>query len=92
MAARCGSRLQKDSVGQVVRLNRVEHDFGANGTALVHDELILGMTMQQVGERRGQSTQRWKDYPARRFQQWLDRRAVLRLCSAHPVPVKSLPR
>ena len=40
----------------VVRLNRVEHELGADGTVLVHEVLILGMTMEQVGERRGLST------------------------------------
>src|SRR5262245_42118571 len=44
----------------VVRLNRIEHELGADGTLLVHEVLILGMTMQQVGERRGLATQRWK--------------------------------
>src|SRR5438105_2186643 len=33
----------------VVRLNRIEHELGADGTALIHEVLILGMTMQQVG-------------------------------------------
>ena len=61
----------------VVRLNRVERELGADGTALVHDVLVLGMTMEQVGERRGLRTQRWKDYFARRFQECLDRLALI---------------
>ena len=60
----------------VVRLNRIEHELGADGTVLVHEVLILGMTMQQVSERRGLSTQRWKDYFARRLRESLDRLAL----------------
>ena len=37
----------------VLRLNRAERELGADGAALVHEVLILGMTMEQVGERRG---------------------------------------
>ena len=77
----------------VVRLNRIEHELGADGTTLVHEVLILGMTMQQVGERRGVSTQRWKDYFARRFQECLDRLALFYGFAAPArIPVKSLPR
>lgn len=77
----------------VVRLNRIEHELGADGTALVHDVLILGMTMQQIGERRGLITQRWKDYFARRFGECLDRLAQFYGFAAPArVPVKSLPR
>jgi hypothetical protein len=77
----------------VVRLNRIEHELGADGTTLIHEVLILGMTMQQVGERRGLSTQRWKDYFARRFQECLDRLALFYGFAAPArIPVKSLPR
>ncbi len=61
----------------VVRLNRVLRELGADGSALVHDVLVKGMTMQQVGERRGLRTQRWKDYFARRFGECLDRLALI---------------
>jgi hypothetical protein len=77
----------------VVRLNRIEHELGADGTTLIHEVLILGMTMHQVGERRGLSTQRWKDYFARRFQECLDRLAlVYGFAAPARMPVKSLPR
>jgi hypothetical protein len=77
----------------VVRLNRIEHELGADGSTLIHEVLILGMTMQQVGERRGLSTQRWKDYFARRFQECLDRLALFYGFAAPArIPVKSLPR
>jgi hypothetical protein len=49
--------------------------------------------MQQVGERRGFTTQRWKDYLARRFQECLDRLAQFYGFAAPArMPVKSLQR
>jgi len=59
----------------VLRLNRVERELGADGIVLVHEVLVLGLTMEQVGLRRGLRGQRWKDYFARRFQECLDRLA-----------------
>jgi hypothetical protein len=77
----------------VVRLNRIEQELGADGTVLVHEVLVLGMTTQQIGERRGLSTQRWMDYFARRLQECLDRLALFYGFAAPArVPVKSLPR
>ncbi|MGX9428377.1 MULTISPECIES: DUF6456 domain-containing protein [Bradyrhizobium] len=77
----------------VSRLNRVERELGADGSALVHEVLILGMTMEQVGERRGLRTQRWNDYFARRLKECLDRLALIYgFATPHPVPVKSLQR
>jgi len=61
----------------VLRLNRAERDLGADGSALVHDVLVRGMTMEQIGERRCLQTQRWKDYFSRRFRECLDRLALL---------------
>ena len=76
-----------------VRLNRVEHELGADGTVLIHEVLVLGMNMEQVGERRGLSSQRWKDYFARRLQECLDRLALFYGFAAPArVPVKSLQR
>src|SRR6201996_3008781 len=60
----------------VLRLNRIERELGADGSALVHEVLILGMTMEQVVERRGLGGQRWLDYFARRFRECLDRLAL----------------
>jgi hypothetical protein len=59
----------------VLRLNRVERELGTDGAALVHDVLVLGLTMDQIGERRAVRTQRWNDYFARRFRECLDRLA-----------------
>lgn len=61
----------------VLRLNRVERELGADGILLVHEVLVLALTMEQVGERRGLRGQRWKDYFARRFQECLDRLALI---------------
>src|ERR1700760_4135564 len=61
----------------VLRLNRIERELGADGSALVHDVLVQGMTMEQIGVRRDLSSQRWKDYFARRFQECLDRLALI---------------
>jgi hypothetical protein len=61
----------------VLRLNRAERELGADGSALVHEVLILGMTMEQVGQSRGLRTQRWADYFARRLRECLDRLALI---------------
>ena len=61
----------------MLRLNRAERELGADGSALVHDVLVRGLTMQQVGERRALKGQRWIDYFARRFRECLDRLALL---------------
>jgi len=61
----------------VLRLNRVERELGTDGAALAYDVLILGLTMDQIGERRAVRTQRWNDYFARRFRECLDRLALV---------------
>ena len=60
----------------VLRLNRIERELGADGSALVHDVLVKGMTMEQVGQRRGLKSARWNDYFSRRFRECLDRLAL----------------
>jgi hypothetical protein len=76
----------------VLRLGRVERELGADGAALVHDVLIMGLTMEQVGQRRNLLTQRWRDYFARRFGECLDRLALIygfateRQAGAGPIP------
>jgi hypothetical protein len=69
----------------VLRLNRIERELGADGSALVHEILILGMTMEQVGQRRGLRAQRWIDYFARRFRECLDRLALIYGFATAPV-------
>jgi hypothetical protein len=61
----------------VSRLNRAERELGADGAALVHDVLVKGMTMEQVGQQRDLRTQRWSDYFSRRFRECLDRLALI---------------
>jgi hypothetical protein len=74
----------------VLRLNRAERELGADGSALVHDVLVHGLTMEQIGEKRGLRTQRWKDYFARRFCECLDRLALIYgFATEHPIPVKT---
>jgi hypothetical protein len=77
----------------VLRLNRAERELGADGSALVHDVLVHGLTMAQIGEKRGLRTQRWKDYFARRFCECLDRLALIYgFATERPIPVKTHPR
>jgi hypothetical protein len=61
----------------VLRLNRAERELGAVGSALVHEVLILGLTMEQIAQRRELRGQRWIDYFARRFRECLDRLALI---------------
>jgi hypothetical protein len=60
----------------VLRLNRIERELGADGSSLVHEVLILGMTMEQISGRRGLRGQRWLDYFAKRLRECLDRLAL----------------
>jgi hypothetical protein len=77
----------------VLRLNRVERELGADGIVLVHEVLVLGLTMEQIGQRRGLRGQRWKDYFARRFQECLDRLAqTYGFASPGGVPHRASPR
>ena len=61
----------------VLRLNEIERELGTDGAALVHDVLVLGLTMDQIGQRRAVRSQRWNDYFARRFRECLDRLALI---------------
>jgi hypothetical protein len=61
----------------VLRLNRIERELGTDGAALVHDVLILGLTMEQIGQQRAVRSQRWTDYFSKRLQECLDRLALI---------------
>src|SRR5271154_5565469 len=37
----------------VLRLHRIERELGADGIVLVHEVLVLGLTMEQASQRRG---------------------------------------
>ncbi len=41
----------------MLRLNNCERELGFDGSAIVHDVLIQGMTMEQVDQRRGLKSQ-----------------------------------
>ena len=58
-------------------MNRVNLELGADGSALVHDVLIRGLTMEQVGQRRSLHGQRWIDYFSKRLRECLDRLALI---------------
>jgi hypothetical protein len=60
----------------VLRLNRIERELGADGAMLVHEVLVLGLTMEQISRRRGVTGQRWIDYLSKRFKECLDRLAL----------------
>ena len=53
MAGRCAEPITEGQRKAVLRLNRAERELGADGSALVHDVLVHGLTMEQVGQRRG---------------------------------------
>ncbi len=61
----------------VLRLNRIERELGTDGSALVHDVLILGFSMEQIGHRRAVQSQRWREYFSKRLQECLDRLALI---------------
>ena len=76
----CAQTREPITEGQrkaVLRLNRAERELGADGAALVHEVLILGMTMEQIAQRRVLRGQRWIDYFAKRFRECLDRLALM---------------
>ena len=76
----CAQMREPITEGQrkaVLRLNRAERELGADGAVLVHEVLILGMTMEQVTLRRALRGQRWIDYFAKRFRECLDRLAQM---------------
>lgn len=75
--ARAREPITESQRQAVLRLNRVERELGTDGAALVHDVLVLGLTMEQIGQRRAVRTQRWNDYFARRFRECLDRLALV---------------
>jgi hypothetical protein len=70
-------RSPKASARPCLRLNRAERELGADGSALAHDVLVKAMTMDQVGQRRGLESQRWRDYFSRRLLECLDRLALV---------------
>jgi len=56
----------------VLRLNRVEHELGADGAALVHDILIHGRSLSTAAIARGARGERHDRYVGQRFRECLD--------------------
>jgi hypothetical protein len=61
----------------VLRLNRIARELGTDGSVLMREMLVQGLTMEQVALRRGLRGQRWRDYFAKRLRECLDRLALL---------------
>ena len=75
--ARAREAVTESQHQAVLRLNRVERELGTDGTALVRDVLVLGLTMEQVGQLRAVNSQRWTDYFSKRLRECLDRLALI---------------
>lgn len=60
----------------LVRINGVLRQLGADGSAVVHDVLVHGMTMERIAERRGFAGKSWVEYFGKRFRECLDSMAV----------------
>lgn len=60
---------QRDAV---VRLARADRKLGENGSILTRNVLIHGMTVKQIGEVRGQSSEIELKYIGQRFRECLD--------------------
>jgi hypothetical protein len=56
----------------VLRLNRVERELGQSGASIIHDVLIRGFSLLQVGERRQMTKEIELKYLGRRFRECLD--------------------
>jgi hypothetical protein len=61
----------------VVRLNRVHRVLGQSGSAIAHDVLIAGMTLDRVAARREMETDLEKKYLGRRLRECLDDLALI---------------
>jgi len=61
----------------VVRLIRAERDLGTDGAAIVRDVLIHGLGISQIVTRRGYQGEHWRKYFGRRFNECLDRLALV---------------
>lgn len=75
----------------VVRLNRVARELGTDGIMLVQEVLVDGLTMEQVGLRRGLRGQRWMDYFSKRLRECLDRLALIYGFATAPVAAQKRP-
>jgi len=60
----------------LVRINGVLRQLGADGSAVVNDVLVHGLTMERIAERRGLGGKSWVEYFGKRFRECLDSMAV----------------
>lgn len=56
----------------LVRINGVLRQLGADGSAVVHDVLVHGLTMEKIAVSRGFSGRAWVEYFGKRFRVCLD--------------------
>lgn len=56
----------------LVRINGVLRQLGADGSAIVHDVLVHGLTMEKIANRRELAGQKWVEYFGKRFRECLD--------------------
>lgn len=75
----------------VVRLNGVARELGTDGIMLVQEVLVDGLTMEQIGLRRGLRGQRWMDYFSKRLRECLDRLALIYGFATTPVAAQKRP-
>lgn len=60
----------------LVRINGVLRQLGADGSAIVHDVLVHGLTMDRIADRRGFGGKSWVEYFGKRFRECLDSMAI----------------
>ncbi len=60
----------------LVRINGVLRQLGADGSAIVHDVLVHGLTMEKIANKRELGGKTWVEYFGRRFRECLDSMAV----------------
>lgn len=60
-----------------ISLNAANRELGPDGTAIIVAVLVHGQTMEQIADARRLSGYRWTDYFAKRFQECLNRLAVV---------------
>ena len=77
MAGRCASRSPSASARRCCGSTAPSANSAPTAPRWCMRSLILGMTMEQIGQRRGLPGQRWIDYFARRFRECLDRLALI---------------
>lgn len=60
-----------------LRLNRAMRELGADGSAITQEFLVHRLTAEQIGLRRGLTSERWAKYFGNRIRECLDRLAII---------------